>query len=173
VLKATIASVLALAAVSLTACGNGKDEGAAPAAPTTTATAPAAMPSTLPDNHPAAKPATEVDVAGVEKAPGGKTIAEIFAEKDALANQQVTLRGKVVKVNAGVMNMDWLHLRDGSGGEGSNDLTVTTAPQSAAKVGDTVLVTGTVATSKDYGMGYQYPVILEKADVKVEAPSAP
>ena len=172
-LKATIASVLALAAVSLTACGNGKDEGAAPAAPTTTATAPAAMPSTLPDNHPAAKPATEVDVAGVEKAPGGKTVAEIFAEKDALANQQVTLRGKVVKVNAGVMSMDWLHLRDGSGGEGSNDLTVTTAPQSAAKVGDTVLVTGTVATSKDYGMGYQYPVILEKADVKVEAPSAP
>jgi predicted extracellular nuclease len=172
VLKATIASVLALAAVSLTACGNGKDEGAAPAAPTT-ATAPAAMPATLPDNHPAAKPATEVDVAGVEKAPGGKTVAEIFAEKDALANQQVTLRGKVVKVNAGVMNMDWLHLRDGSGGEGSNDLTVTTAPQSAAKVGDTVLVTGTVATSKDYGMGYQYPVILEKADVKVEAPPAP
>jgi hypothetical protein len=173
VLKATIASVLALAVVSLTACGNGKDEGAAPAAQTATAPATAEMPSTLPDNHPAATPATEVDVAGVEKAPGGKTVAEIFAEKDALANQQVTLRGKVVKVNAGVMNMDWLHLRDGSGAEGSNDLTVTTAAQSAAKVGDTVLATGTVVTNKDYGMGYQYPVILEKADVKVEAASAP
>ena len=174
-LKATIASVLALAVVSLTACGDGKEEGAAPAAQTATApaSAPAGMPSTLPDNHPAAKPATEVDVAGVEKATGGKTVAEIFAEKDALANQQVTLRGKVVKVNAGVMNMDWLHLRDGSGADGSNDLTVTTAPQSAAKVGDTVLVTGTVVTNKDYGMGYQYPVILEKAEVKVEAPSAP
>ena len=65
-------------------------------------------------------------MAGVAKADGGKTVAEIFAEKDALANQQVTLRGKVVKINAGVMNMDWLHVRDGSGAEGTNDLTVTT-----------------------------------------------
>ncbi len=169
-LKATIATVLALAAVSLTACGGGKEEAAAPAA--TTTTAPAAMPSTLPDNHPAAQPAASVDVANVAKAEGGKTVAEIFAEKDALANQQVTFRGKVVKVNPGVMNMDWLHVRDGSGAEGTNDLTVTTVSQPAAKVGDTVLVTGTVTTNKDYGMGYQYPVIVEKADVKVEASAA-
>lgn len=165
-LKATIASVLALAAVSLTACGGGKEEAAPPAAETA---APTAMPSTVPENHPTAKPAAEVDVAGVEKAEGGKTVAEIFAEKDALATQQVTLRGKVVKVNPGVMNMDWLHVRDGSGAEGTNDLTVTSTSQPVAKVGDTVLVTGTVTTNKDYGMGYQYPVIVEKADVKVEA----
>jgi hypothetical protein len=171
VLKATIASVLALAAVSLAACSGGKEDAAAPAAETTTA-APAAMPATLPENHPVATPAAEVDVAGVTKADGGKTVAEVFAEKDALANQQVTLRGKVVKVNAGVMNMDWLHVRDGSGGDGTNDLTVTTTTQPTPKVGDTVLVTGTVTTNKDYGMGYQYPVIIEKADVKIEPATA-
>ena len=166
-LKATIASVLALAAISLTACGGGKEEATTPAAET--AAAPTAMPSTVPENHPTAQPAAEVDVTGVAKAEGGKTVAEIFAEKDALANQQVTLRGKVVKVNAGVMNMDWLHVRDGSGAEGTNDLTITTTSQPRANVGDTVLVTGTVTTNKDYGMGYQYPVLVEKADVKVEA----
>ena len=89
-----------------------------------------------------------------------------------LGNLSFWTEAKVVKVNPGVMNMDWLHVRDGSGAEGTNDLTVTTVSQPAAKVGDTVLVTGTITTNKDYGMGYQYPVILEKADVKVEASAA-
>lgn len=169
-LKATTASVLALAAViSLSACGN-KQETAAPAAD---APATAAQPAAMPENHPVATPAAEVDVAGVAKAEGGKTVAEIYAEKDALANQQVTLRGKVVKVNAGVMNMDWLHVRDGSGAEGTNDLTVTTTAKPTPAVGDTVLVTGKVTTNKDYGMGYQYPVIVEQAQVTVEPAAAP
>ena len=169
-LKATIASVLALAAlVSISACGN-KHESAAPAADTAT---PASPPSTMPENHPVAAPGAQVDVAGIARPEGGKTVAEIYAEKDALASQQVTFRGKVVKVNAGVMNMDWLHVRDGSGAEGTNDLTVTTTAKPTPAVGDTVLVTGTVATNKDYGMGYQYPVIVEQAQVTVEPASAP
>ena len=169
-LKATIASVLALAVVSLSACG-GKEQASAPAAET--AAAPTTMPSTLPENHPVATPpSAEVDLTGVAQAEGGKTVAEIYAEKDALANQKVTFRGKVVKVNAGVMNMDWLHVRDGSGSDGTNDLTVTTNVKPTPAVGDTVLVTGTVTTNKDYGMGYQYPVIVEQADVKVESGAA-
>lgn len=166
-LKATLATTLALAAVvSVSACGN-KQEAASPAA--TTATPPA----TMPENHPVAQPGAEVDVANIARAEGGKTVAEIYAEKDALANQQVTVRGKVVKVNAGVMSMDWLHVRDGSGEEGTNDLTVTTTAQPTPAVGDTVLVTGTVTTDKDYGMGYQYPVIIEQAQVTVEPAAAP
>jgi tartrate dehydratase beta subunit/fumarate hydratase class I family protein len=45
-------------------------------------------------------------------------------------------------------------------------LTVTTA--SRTKVGDTVLVTGTVATDRDFGAGYKYSVIIEDAKVVVE-----
>jgi hypothetical protein len=168
VLKATLATTLALAAiVSVSACSN-KQQTPAPAADTA-----ATPPATMPENHPVAQPGAAVDVANIAKAEGGKTVAEIYAEKDALANQQVTVRGKVVKVNSGIMNMDWLHLRDGSGDEGSNDLTVTTAAKPTPAVGDTVLVTGTVATNKDYGMGYQYPVILEQAQVTVEPTAAP
>jgi hypothetical protein len=35
-------------------------------------------------------------------------------------------------------------------------------------VGDTVLVTGTLGLNRDFGMGYQYPVIVEDAEVTVE-----
>jgi hypothetical protein len=81
----------------------------------------------------------------------------------------VTVRGKVVKVNGGIMGKNWLHVRDGSGAEGANDLTVTTAGELPA-LGAIVVVTGPVTLNKDYGMGYRYDVIVEDAEVKAEAP---
>jgi len=57
----------------------------------------------MPAGHPVAEPGAEVDLSGIAKADGGKTVAEVFAEKGALAGQPVTVRGKVVKVNAGIM----------------------------------------------------------------------
>ena len=107
----------------------------------------------MPADHPAAKPGEEVDLSGIAKAEGGKTVAEVFAEKDALAGKPVTVRGKVVKVNAGIMGKNWLHVRDGSGAEGTNDLTVTTAAELPA-LGATVVVIGPVTLNKDFGMGY-------------------
>jgi hypothetical protein len=170
VLKASIASVLALAAaVSLTGC-NGKPQEAAK-----TDAAPAAAPAdatAMPANHPPARPVGEIDLTGITKAEGGKTVAEVFAEKDALAGQKVAVRGKVVKTNAGIMNKDWLHVRDGSGTDGTNDLTVTTTMNPLPQVGDTVLVTGTAVTNKDFGMGYQYPVLVEDAELKIEVAAA-
>jgi len=171
VLKASIASVLALAAaVSLTGC-NGKPQEAAKTDAAPTAAAPAG-PAAMPANHPQARPTGEVDLTGIVKAEGGKTVAEVFTEKDALAGQKVAVRGKVVKTNAGIMGKDWVHVRDGSGADGTNDLTVTTTMNPLPKVGDTVLVTGTAVTNKDFGMGYQYPVMLESAEVKIEAAAA-
>lgn len=164
-LKATIASVLALtAAVTLSGC-NGKPQEAAKtaAAPAADAQMPAGM------NHPAAKPAAPIAIGTIAKA--DKTVAEVFEQKDQLSGQKLTVRGQVVKTNSGIMGKDWVHVRDGSGAEGANDLTVT-VPASGAplpNVGDTVLVTGTVGINKDFGMGYQYPAILEDAQVKVEA----
>ena len=167
-LKASIASVLALAAaVSVSGC-NGKPQEAVKTDAAPTAAGPAAMPA----DHPQARPTGEVDLAGIAKAEGGKTVAEVFAEKDALAGQKVAIRGKVVKTNAGIMNKDWVHVRDGSGEEGTNDLTVTTTSQPLPNVGDTVLVSGTVILDKDFGMGYQYPVLIEDAEVKIEAAAA-
>jgi len=92
-----------------------------------------------------------------------KSIAELYQEKGALKGKQVTLHGKVVKVNNGIMNRNFIHLQDGSGKEGSNDITVTS--QQTAQVGDEVTVTGTVTVDLDFGSGYSYPVIVEKATI--------
>jgi hypothetical protein len=163
-LKPTLASLLALTvAVAVSGCSK------EPA--TTTAAAPeapaAAMPAAEPHPMPAAPTAT-VDLTGIAKAEGGMTVAEVFAGKDQLAGQTVAFRGKVVKTNPNIMGRNWLHVRDGSGADGTNDLTVTTAG-AVPNVGDIVVVRGSVALNKDFGMGYQYDVIIEEAEVTVES----
>jgi len=169
VLKATIASVLALtAALSVAGCNNKPQEAAKTDA---VPTAPAGA-ATMPADHPQARPTGEVDLTGILKAEGGKTVLDVYTDKDTLANQKVVVRGKVVKTNAGIMNKDWVHIRDGSGEEGTNDLTVTTTSKPLPNVGDTVLVSGTVILDKDFGMGYQYPVMIEDAEVKIEIAAA-
>ena len=165
--KATHCGLLALTVVAILAgCSKKEPAPAETAAAPTTAPATSAAP-TMPADHPAAKPGEEVDLSGIAKAEGGKTVAEVFAEKASLAGKPVTVRGKVVKVNGGIMGKNWLHVRDGSGAEGTNDLTVTTSGE-LPELGTIVVVTGPVTLDKDFGMGYQYAVILEDADVKVE-----
>ena len=123
----------------------------------------------LPPNHPSitgsvAKPA--VDLSGIKKATGGKTVAEIFAGMAKLNGKPVKVRGKVVKYNAQILGKNWIHIQDGTGTPGSNDLTVTTATE--AKIGDTILVSGIVHTDRDFGAGYKYSVIIEDATVTSE-----
>ena len=105
----------------------------------------------------------ETPVESIAPAPGGMSIAEVWARRDALAGKPVVIRGKVVKVNIGIMDRNWLHLQDGSGSaaDRTNDLTVTTAGE--ARVGDIVTAAGALAIKKDFGSGYSYDAILEKA----------
>lgn len=97
--------------------------------------------------------------------PNARTIAEIHGDKAKLANATVEVRGQVVKSNSGILDRNWLHLRDGSGtaAAGTHDLTVTT--QATAQVGDVVVIKGTVRIDKDFGAGYAYPVIVEDASI--------
>ncbi len=91
-----------------------------------------------------------------------RTVAEIYAQRTALKEKPVTVRGKVVKFNEGIMGRNWVHLRDGSGSTGKdNDITITTGDRAA--VGDVIVVKGTVRLDKDFGAGYAYPVIVEDA----------
>ncbi len=156
-------------AVSLAGCG--KEPAAPPAAPpAASAPAPAAeMPAG--HQHPVpARPDVDVDLTSVAKAEGGLTIAELYAGKDALAGQVVTVRGVVVKVNPDIMGTNWLHIRDGSGDSASNDLTITSG--TLPEIGETVLVRGIVQVNKDFGMGYQYSLIIEDAEVTAESAGA-
>ncbi|MGW8313899.1 MAG: nucleotide-binding protein, partial [Desulfuromonadales bacterium] len=76
------------------------------------------------------------------------------------------VRGKVVKFSPQIMGKNWIHIQDGTGEAGSNDLTVTT--NTTANVGDTVVISGTLTADKDFGYGYQYSVLVEDAEVATE-----
>lgn len=112
-------------------------------------------------------PAEMVD-AKVAKAtgPNAYTVAEIIGKADRLKDKPVRVQGKVVKYNAGIMDKNWIHLRDGSGSatDGSNDILVTTS--ASAKLGDVVTVSGVVHTNKDFGSGYSYKILIEDATLK-------
>ncbi|MEO5657251.1 MAG: OB-fold nucleic acid binding domain-containing protein [Nitrospiria bacterium] len=92
-----------------------------------------------------------------------KSIETLYAGKDTLKGQRIQIKGKVVKVNTGIMGKNFFHLQDGSGKAGNNDLTVTT--QDEVRVGDEVVVTGLVTVNRDFGAGYSYPLIVEDATV--------
>lgn len=122
------------------------------------------------DPHAGIQSAASVDVGQVEKATGAdaRTVAEVWAERASLAGRTVTIRGVVVKYNAGVMGKNWIHLQDGSGdgAQGTNDITVTS--QDEAAKGQTVTIKGTVRTNQDFGAGYTYAVLIEDAKVARE-----
>ena len=111
----------------------------------------------------APKPANLTNIA---RAPNGQTVAEILEGKTKFSGQPIAVRARVVKYNAQILGKNWLHLRDGSGTEGTNDLTVTTRAE--VKVGDLVLVTGKLTTNRDFGSGYTYAAIVEDAIVVVQ-----
>ena len=112
-----------------------------------------------------------VEAGSIEKPSGGVTVAEIFEGRAGLAGKEVIVRGKVVKYTGAILKRNWLHVKDGSGSAGTNDLTVTTTDR--ATVGDTVVIRGTVVVDKDFGAGYKYGVLVENASVTVEASAQP
>ena len=104
----------------------------------------------------------------IAPAPDGMTIADVWAKRAALAGKTVTVRGKVVKFNGGIMGRNWLHIQDGSGkaADATHDLTVTT--DAVVTLGDIVTAKGVLAIDKDFGAGYAYKAILESAIVIVK-----
>ena len=132
-------------------------EGAAAAAPP-----PAAMAA----QHQAVATGPDVKVKKVSKPGGadGRTIEEVWAQREKLKGKPVAVRGQVVKFTP-VMGKNFLHLRDGSGDaqKKDNDVTVTTSDSVA--VGDVVTAKGIVVLDKDFGAGYAYPVLIDDAKV--------
>ena len=93
-------------------------------------------------------------------------------EKEEFANKNITVKGVVTKFNPNIMDKNWVHIQDGTGGENSFDLTITTMDN--VEVGSIVTFQGMVALDKDFGHGYKYDLMLEeavqldkKSDVKV------
>ncbi|MDH3380059.1 MAG: hypothetical protein OEQ39_24320 [Gammaproteobacteria bacterium] len=124
----------------------------------------------MPEGHPSIDGAADVmsaDVSVAELKPG-QDIAWLYANKDTLAGQQVSLRGQVVKYNDGILGWNFIHIQDGSGdaADGNHDLTVTS--KAATAMGETVVLTGTINLNKDFGAGYSFPVLMEGASITKE-----
>lgn len=104
----------------------------------------------------------------VDKAVGKNayTVAEIYAKRDSLNEKPAVIKGKVVKVSSGIMGKNWIHLQDGTGdaAKGTNDLIATSLD--SPSIGDVVTAKGTIYKNKDFGAGYKYDVIMEKASIQ-------
>ena len=95
--------------------------------------------------------------------PNAKTVAEVIGGMAALKDKTVLVRAQVVKLSAGILGSNWLHLQDGSGtaADKTNDIVVTTKDMAA--VGDIVSAQGVVRTDVKLGSGYSYQVLIENA----------
>ena len=132
-----------------------------------------ATPGAAPGAHPPVPvPAATVEVGKIAKfeGPEGRTVAEVYAQRAALSGKTVAVRGRVMKVTAGIQvagiaGATWIHLQDGSGNpaKADHDLTVTTDEKVAA--GDLVVVKGTLQADPKIGTGYERAILLQGAKV--------
>ena len=116
-----------------------------------------------PVNPEATKPTIEKKEVKVEALEGTISLAELFKNSDNYNNKIVTIQGEVTKFNPAIMNLNWIHMQDGTEFNGVFDLTVTTNAE--VKVGDKITVKGKVALNKDFGAGYLYNIIVENAEI--------
>jgi hypothetical protein len=112
--------------------------------------------------HPQVYSQTKLDV-HVEPLKDGKTIAQIYNNKDKLQGQTVKVKGKVVKFNPNIMGRNWIHIQDGTGSNNNFDLMIT-SPDSV-KTGDIIVIEGTVELNQNFGAGYSYPVMLSNGRI--------
>lgn len=109
------------------------------------------------------KPEIVKDEIAIDKAAGGISIAELFANSAEYSGKKVIVRGKVTKFNSAIMNKNWVHIQDGTDHDGNFDLTITT--EEMVNVGAVVSFEGTIALNKDFGAGYSYSLIMEESKV--------
>lgn len=118
------------------------------------------------DGEPAPAPEVPALIAKVDPAPGGLTVLQVWQKRADLPGKSVTVRGKVVKANYEIMGSHWYHVQDGTGDPeaGTHDLTVTSRDR--VDLGDVVTISGPVTLGKDFGAGYAYDVMVEKASIR-------
>jgi hypothetical protein len=97
----------------------------------------------------------------MEAGEGTITISELFSDPGAYESKIIRVKGEVTRFNASIMERNWVHLQDGTEYEGKFDLTATSLE--SFKVGSTVTLEGILALNKDFGYGYSYEILLEKA----------
>jgi len=97
----------------------------------------------------------------IQREEGIVSVSSLYKNKSGFENKTVKVKGIVTKFNANIMKKNWVHMQDGTGGENSFDLTITT--QDIVEMGSLAIFEGVVAIDRDFGHGYKYDLILEEA----------
>ena len=100
---------------------------------------------------PEIEPSKRVEIKGSLK------ISELVENFSKYEGQIVQISGVCVKINAGIMNRNWIHLKDGS--RDDYDLVITS--NTFIKEGEVITMKAKVSLNKDFGAGYKYELILE------------
>lgn len=87
------------------------------------------------------------------------TAKELLDDPKRFQDQRIELSGVCTKVNAGIMDRNWIHLKESPDAATGIVATSDALPQ----VGETITIQAIVRLDKDFGSGYRYPVLLEEA----------
>jgi hypothetical protein len=100
----------------------------------------------------------------IEPLVDGVTVKELSEKREEFEGKIVKIRGQVTKFNPSIMGKNWVHIQDGTNHQNIHDLTITT--DDIVKIGDVVTFEGTIFLNKDFGAGYSYEIIMEKAQIQ-------
>jgi hypothetical protein len=92
---------------------------------------------------------------------GSMKISELVKNPKKFEGKTIQISGVCVKVNANIMNKNWIHLKDGS--QDDYDLVITS--DTFIEEGSIITLKATVTLNKDYGAGYKYDLILENGTI--------
>lgn len=113
------------------------------------------------ETTPGSKIRAEKSAVVVEAGEGCMTVSELYANRESYDGQSIRVKGEVTKFNPSIMDRNWVHIQDGTEHDGKFDLTLTS--QESFEVGTIVTLEGTLALDRDFGYGYSYELLVEKA----------
>lgn len=87
------------------------------------------------------------------------TLNELLKEPKRFENQQLEISGICIKVNANILDRNWIHLK--SHRDDAQEVVATSSH--LPLVGESITLQAIVRLDKDFGAGYIYPVLLEDA----------
>jgi hypothetical protein len=88
---------------------------------------------------------------------GSVKISDLVKNAQQYEGQKVQIDGVCTKINLGIMNRNWIHLKDGS----MDDYDLVVTSNEDVPVGSKVTIQADVVLNKDFGAGYKYELILE------------
>ena len=126
------------------------------------------IPNPINSSEPAAKKTltdqgiNKIESANIKLSEGSIKLSELFSDPEKYQGKLIQITGKCVKVNPMIMGRNWIHIQDGSGD--GLDLTITTTEN--IQLDAIVSLEGIIALDRDFGAGYRYDIIMEKAVLK-------